>query len=85
MLGRILEKDSFTPPMNTEKFTAVLQWILGEFDEVKLEMWDIGELPSDSKVYSLDSKISESIYRFCDGGARFQIAITQLSSEDNED
>ena len=82
MLGSLMAQ-SYEPPMNTVKFTEWLQWVLGEKDDVKLENHGIGNVPE--HMYSADSKISESIYKFCDGGARFTIAITQLSQEDDED
>jgi hypothetical protein len=75
-------RESYSPPMNTAKFTEWLQWLLGDCDDVKLENWGMGDAPEN--IYSVDDKISESIYEFCDGGARFQITITQLSAEGEE-
>ena len=75
---------SYKPPMNTEKFTEWLQWALGDYDEVKLETHAIGDTNSEM-VYSVDGKISQSIYKFCDGGARFAITIIQLSPESEQD
>ena len=81
MLNSIM-KNSYKPPMNTQKFTEWLQWALGDCDDVKLENWCLRGTPEN--MCSADGKISESIYEFCDGGAKFQIIITQLSPEREE-
>jgi len=81
MLNSIM-RESYGPPMDTQKFTEWLQWALGDCDDVKLETHGMGDTPPG--MYSVDDKVSESIYWFCNGGARFTIAITMLSPEDEE-
>lgn len=76
ILVRVDKKEERTEgnkTMNTETFTNDIQTALGGYDEVKLENSAVGKSAS-----SADGVITETIYRHCDTGTRFLIAITQL-------
>jgi hypothetical protein len=63
----------------TKEFNEWLQWALGDRDDVKLEDWAVTDSGND--FASLDCTVITNIYRFVNGGARFQITLTMAEGE----